>query len=148
MNNTIAERLNTIVEMSGLSIQDFAASVKIDRSQFGRILKDKMGITLKQVLEVSSHYGIRVGWIVEGEEPMLKTKSGAEAPDQKLFATMKEEIKAMQLSLDRLSKAAVGIVGTEIQAGRPATQDLSLDKKNRSVTPKNSANNNLSEKGK
>jgi len=102
--STIEGRLNKIVEDSNLNIQEFAERIGVDRGQFGKVLKGTMGNTLKQILEISSQFGVRTGWILEGEEPMhTKEKSGAFQLPDSLLTQLRNEIETLKINLQRIS---------------------------------------------
>jgi hypothetical protein len=78
----------------------------------------------------------------------IKKKSGTfDVPDQ-LLALVNEEIKNMQLSLDKLSKAASMTVGSLPMPNAPV-QDLGLDKNrgHKAQSKKNEPKDNVSKKG-
>jgi transcriptional regulator with XRE-family HTH domain len=96
-NIEISKRLRTVVNNSGMTDQDFAQSVNIDRSQFGRILNAKLNITLRQIMEISNQYQVRIGWLLQGEEPMqIKEKSGTSAVPDHLLTQFKNSLADIQ----------------------------------------------------
>jgi transcriptional regulator with XRE-family HTH domain len=104
---SINERLRYVVANTGMTDQDFAATVHIDRSQFGRILRGQLNITLKQVMEISSLYSVRAGWLLEGEGPIYKTEKSDsyKLPDLNLLTQLKEQIDQL-ISLHKPSVSA------------------------------------------
>lgn len=128
----INEKLRYVVSNSGLTDQDFAASVNIDRSQFGRILRGQLNITLKQLLEISSLYKVRCGWLLDDEPPVYKEKSGSlEKPDQQLLTQLRKEIDVLKASLLRLSDLVPSV--QEESLDREVTYDQKASDKTRST---------------
>lgn len=120
---TIGQRLAWLLLDQNLGINDFADSIKVDGSQFGKVVKDKLGITLKQVMEISSVYGVRTGWLLEGEgPPYKKDKSGSFEPDHLL--TIRKQLGTALISLQEAMKTLPGPMGPEI----PSAGDLSYRK--------------------
>lgn len=100
---TIGRRLVILLSELKLGITEFASSIGMDGSQFGKILSGKLNITLKQVLEISSKYKVRTGWLIEGEAPIYKNeKSGSWEPDIDLLTLMKKQINDLKINSDRL----------------------------------------------
>ncbi len=129
-NNTIGRRISYIAMTAEMGITEFAESINMDGSQLGKVIAGKMNITLKQVLEITSKYGIRAGWLIEGEGPMTKEKSGTfEVPDH-LLTAVREEAEKMRLSLERIMKAAstnLDLNTSRVPGSKPV--DLGLGKK-------------------
>lgn len=116
-NQDIVDRLNILEKALDVGGVIIANSIGLDQSQYSKIKRRKIGITLKQVMEISSKYSVRSGWLVEGEEPIFKKeKSGAEyTPDLNLLAQLRKEIEVLKSSLLRLSDLV------------PSVQEESLD---------------------
>lgn len=83
-------------------------------------------------------------WLVTG----IKKSDITVMPDEKVTTLLTDEIEKMRISLEKLSKVAAMIVGSDKPKDHPAKADLSLDKKSRSVKPKGNQKSNLSEMGK
>lgn len=81
----------------------FANSIGIAPPQFSRILKNEFGLTVEQVLRISEKYNVRAGWILEGEEPMKKQKSGpSQEPDLDLLTLMRKQADDLKANFDKL----------------------------------------------
>jgi transcriptional regulator with XRE-family HTH domain len=99
----LIERLNVVFANSQKSIQDFAVDIHMDRGQFGKVLNGKMGITLKQLVEISSRYGVRTGWLIDGELPMgKKEKPGSFEPDLQLLTQIRKQVDELKVNFDTL----------------------------------------------
>lgn len=85
----------------------FAKSLKIDPGQLSGVKTGKYNLTIPQLLEVNSIYGVRLGWLLEGEKPMFKNeKSGTnKMPDRSLLVQLNNELSAAQLSLRKLEES-------------------------------------------
>lgn len=88
--------------MLSMDDQSFARSIHMDQSQFSKIKNDKMGITLKQVMEISSIHAVRSGWLIEGEEPILKGKSDPVKEPDNLLIQLKRQIDELKTNSDKL----------------------------------------------
>lgn len=97
----IIGRLNEVVEDSGLTITEFAKSINTDRGQFGKVLSGNMGITLKQIIDITSRYGVRAGWLLEGEGD--KKSGPLEVPDS-LLTQIENYAQNILLSLKEVRK--------------------------------------------
>jgi hypothetical protein len=109
----LTERLNVLFARSQMSIQDFSDKIHVDRGQFGKVLNGKLGVTLKQVLEISSQFKIRTGWLLEGEDPMYKKESGPVEPD---YQTLRKQLSTALFSLQEAIQTLPQPVGPEISA--------------------------------
>lgn len=134
----INSRLNLVVKNTGLDIQEFARSVNIERGQFGKVLKGTINITLKQLIEVSSQYKVRLGWLLEGEEPMYAhEKSGTnKAPDHHLLTQIEDYANGILVSLHELKKEHQDVFqpGTNVVPGS-VQRAKTLDKKKTDKRP-------------
>jgi transcriptional regulator with XRE-family HTH domain len=102
-NHTISERLTYLLSELKLGKTEFAESINVDGGQWGKVLRGKMKPTLVQILEISSKYGIRTGWIIEGEPPIYKKeKSGSFEPDIDLLTLMKKQVDDLKVNFDTL----------------------------------------------
>lgn len=123
---TIGQRLAWLLSDQKIGITDFAGTIGVDGSQFGKIVNDKMGITLKQVLEISSKYSVRAGWIIEGELPVYKQKSGPVEPDFREVMNQIKEYANGIISLTESKKVQVRVLDQETNTDRPRTQVVKL----------------------
>lgn len=115
--NTIGSRLKKVVKDTGLTIEKFVEPINVDRGQFGKVLKDNMGVTTNQILEISSHYGVRTGWILEGELPVYKKEiSGKSMPDNLL--TLRRQLNSAIFNLQEAMKTLPVSAGPDISAVR------------------------------
>lgn len=99
-NQTITDRLNHLLKELKLGKTEFAESIEVDGGQWGKVLKGNMNATLKQILDITSKYGVRSGWLIDGEGPIYKKqKSGSvEKPD--LQAQIKKQIDELRINFD------------------------------------------------
>jgi transcriptional regulator with XRE-family HTH domain len=115
--NTIGARLKKVQADLNLKVEDMAIKIGMDRGQLGKVLNDKLGVTTKQVLEISSQFGVRTGWILEGELPVyVQKKSGnQELPDHYL-PTLSKHVSQAFSNLQEAMKMLPQPMGPEITA--------------------------------
>lgn len=103
-SETINDRLKWLLSDLKIGKTDFAKSINVDGGQWGKVLGGKMNITLKQILDISSTYHVRTGWLIDGELPVYKKeKSGAlKQPDLYLLALMKKQVDELKVNFDTL----------------------------------------------
>ena len=145
--NNIAERLLYLIEdlkqkghvHEGKKINSgvFADAIGVNPSQFSRITKNELNITLTQVMEITYIFGVRAGWLIEGEEPMYwSEKSGPSTePDFKLLTQIEGHAKAI-VSLLESKPAPQGVFqrGTNVIRGS-VQRAKTLDKKKTEKRP-------------
>jgi hypothetical protein len=125
----------------------FAESVGIDPSQFSKMKSGDVGITLEQILEISSIYNVSMEWIIAGSGPVFKSSTlsineddpgyqkttGTHGIPADVLTLLQEEVSTMQVSLERIAK----VVGVPDESGRitgpPPMGDLGLDKRKRTL---------------
>lgn len=140
--------MNVLTKENKMDSGSFARSIPINESQFSRITQNKLNITLTQVMEISSIYMVRSGWILEGELPIFQNeKSGAQVAPDDVNALIKNEAEKIQISLDRIKKAVQETAYLDKLTGQRRMGHLSLGKKDRSVGQKNNEKRNHPEKG-
>jgi hypothetical protein len=127
-NHDIVDRLTILEETMGVGGVVVANAIGLDQSQYSKIKRRKIGITLKQVMEISSRFGVRAGWLIEGEDPMYKNeKSGPGEPD---LQTLRNQISTALSSLQEAMKTLPQPLGPETSAaGDPAFRKPGKTKK-------------------
>jgi transcriptional regulator with XRE-family HTH domain len=87
---SVALRIKEVREDTKLASKDFAASVKVDSSQYSKIEQGKLAPTINLIMELNSIYGISIDWLLTGTGSMLKQNviSGIDA-DNMLVSTGK-----------------------------------------------------------
>jgi transcriptional regulator with XRE-family HTH domain len=103
-NQDIVDRLTLLETDRGIGGAVIAKAIGLDQSQYSKIKRRKIGITLKQVMEISSKFGVRTGWLIEGELPIYRNeKSGSLGePDIDLLTLMKKQTDDLKINFDRL----------------------------------------------
>lgn len=164
LDNKIAKRIGELVailkEQKGYNYKDkmnngiFARSIGIDPSQFSKVKTGEISVTLKQILEISSIYGVRAGWIIKGEMPVFEHEIDINVAKSELSVNIslsgkKQEIEEIKLSLSRLLKVANASQDQD-QPGAPIPQPQLQDtrKKLFPVPDRKKQRDNHSEKGK
>jgi transcriptional regulator with XRE-family HTH domain len=159
----ISERLRALLDLLKKGDQEFADSINIDQSQFSKIKRGKLSITLKQIMEISSYYKVRTGWLLEGEEPIFKEHSKEQwevsykggnkiiKPAQReptvFLSFSKDDYDLIKSSLETLSKVFVESSVSEQVA--QATEVLPLGKRysHKTQEKKNEQKGSVSKKG-
>jgi hypothetical protein len=127
---TIGQRLEWLLSELNLGINEFATTIKVDGSQFGKIINNKLGITLKQILEISSVYGVRPGWLIDGELPVYKKEKSGPNMEPDHLLTLRKQISTALVSLQEAMKTLPQPLGPEISvAGDPAFRQSGKTKK-------------------
>lgn len=62
--NSIGERLEFLINHLGLSDGAFADSISVDRAQFSKIKRNKLGLSQDKCMEISSKYGVSLDWLL------------------------------------------------------------------------------------
>ncbi len=83
----------------------FAQSINMDAGQLSGVKTGKYNLTLQQVFEINSKYNVRIGWLLEGEEPIFKNeKSGSLQMPDSLLTHLKTLQQSLQISLHKLEE--------------------------------------------
>lgn len=75
-NKGIIQRVNKLIEETGLKKSRFALEVGINPSNFGKKLEGKLGFTDNDIKLISKEAHVRINWLLTGEGEMMK------APDE------------------------------------------------------------------
>lgn len=141
----VGQRINQLIEsQENLSSRQFAISIGMDPSQFAKIVKGIAAISLEKLVEISSKYNVSIEWLVTGEtkEEKLEFAEGDHGYKKQpapvkmpadISALVKNEIATMQSSLSALSKVVSDNLPEGSTGDHPATEDLQLDKKKRTL---------------
>lgn len=62
-NNSIGYRLSLIISHLNMTDGAFADSIGVDRAQFSKIKKDKLGLSVNVAMELNSKYSISLDWL-------------------------------------------------------------------------------------
>lgn len=99
----ICERIAFLSKQSGKTQEVLSNELGMQRTQLGRVINGTLNPTLQQVCDISSLFSVRAGWLIDGEEPMLKEKSGPfQVPDQ-LVVQLRKQAEDLLVSLHTLS---------------------------------------------
>lgn len=141
----VGKRINQVIEsQENVSSRQFAISIGMDPSQFAKIVKGYAAISLEKLVEISSKYDVSIEWLITGKmkeeqfemaegDPGYKTKPAPGEMPEDLLSLLKTEVFVIQSSLDKLAKAAGVQLLVSSTTDHPVKEDLSLDRKKRSV---------------
>lgn len=111
----------------------FAISIGVDPSQFSRVTKEEIGLTLNQLLKISEIYEVRTGWLLEGEMPVFKVyenETGAAAtPDHAVLS--KEQLEMVRVSLEKLNQVFSAPPSPSKTKDHPVSQGLGMAERKR-----------------
>lgn len=71
-NEGIIQRINELIEESGLKKSRFAVEVGINASNFGKKLEGKLGFSNMDFKLISKKTNVRIGWLTTGEGQKFK----------------------------------------------------------------------------
>ena len=71
-NEEIIQRINELIEESGLKKSRFAVEVGINASNFGKKLEGKLGFSNMDFKLISKKTNVRIGWLATGEGQKFK----------------------------------------------------------------------------
>jgi phage repressor protein C with HTH and peptisase S24 domain len=71
-NEGIIQRINELIEESGLKKSRFAVEVGINASNFGKKLEGKLGFSNMDFKLISKKTNVRIGWLATGEGQKFK----------------------------------------------------------------------------
>lgn len=134
------EELFSFLREKGIEMNNglMADALDMDASQLSGVKTGKYSFTYLQIMKLNSIYDVRVGWLLEGELPVFKEKSGdQQPPDSHLLTLIEEHAKGILSNLKALQKAPPNVFERGKDEGHLPSQTLKLlDKKSKNKKPK------------
>ncbi len=74
-NNSIGERLSLLIKHLNLSDGAFADAAGVDRAQFSKIKRGKLGLAREVAMEICSKFNVSLDWLLAGIGNMFRNTS-------------------------------------------------------------------------
>lgn len=99
---SISQRIKELLVAKNLSQKEMAIILKVDASQFSKIISGKLQPTLVQLMEISSFFNVTLDWICFGREH--ETNADFNINYKELAEARKEIIDMQKKMIQRLEQ--------------------------------------------